>query len=269
MFKRSHYIALGLVILLTLVVLKLPNRAVSQLELAINGLFLPMFGLKGTAGGLAEKATQAVVPRKELVGDLEQLRVENQELRLQVTQMEESARENHRLRKYLNWPKPRDWKLKLARVIARDPANWWRTLKIDTGLREGVTTNCPVLSGDGYLVGRVSDVAYTQSQVVLLGDPDCRVSVLIEEARDNGIIAPSSSRPLDNSIVDLVYLSRNSPLRSGQKVVTSGMGGVFPKGIEVGQIVDWRTVGYGLYNEARVSLAVNMNKLEEVWVILP
>jgi len=47
------------------------------------------------------------------------------------------------------------------------------------------------------------------------------------------------------------------------------MGGIFPKEVLVGQIVDWRTVDYGLYNEARVSLAVNMNSLEEVWVKVP
>jgi rod shape-determining protein MreC len=66
-----------------------------------------------------------------------------------------------------------------------------------------------------------------------------------------------------------VYLPRNSHLRAGQKVVTSGEGGIFPKNIVVGQLVDFRSVDYGLYNEARVKLAVRMNTLEEVWVKLP
>jgi rod shape-determining protein MreC len=269
MLKRPHYIALGVMILLTLVVLKLPDRVLNQFKLAISGLFLPLFGLAGSAHDLIEKAGQAVVPRRQLVLELAQLHQENQELRLRLTQLDDAERENHRLRQSLSWPKPGPWKLKLARVVARDPANWWRTLKIDVGLRDGVRPDSPVLSGEGSLVGRVSEVTFTQSQVVLLGDPDCRVAVLVQETRDNGIIAPSSSSPLDSSIVDLLYLSRNSPLRSGQKVVTSGIGGIFPKEIPVGQIVDWRTVGYGLYNEARVSLAVNMNTLEEVWVKLP
>ena len=69
--------------------------------------------------------------------------------------------------------------------------------------------------------------------------------------------------------MDLSYLSRSSPLRAGQRVVTSGQGGVFPKGILVGHIVDFRTIGYGLYNEARVRVAVKMNALEEVFVKLP
>jgi len=83
------------------------------------------------------------------------------------------------------------------------------------------------------------------------------------------VIAPSSSSPLDNTLVDVVYLSRTSPLKAGQKVVTSGLGGVFPPGIPVGQIVDFHTIDYGLYNEARLKLEVKMNTLEEVWVKLP
>jgi rod shape-determining protein MreC len=268
-FKRPHYIALGAVVLLTVVFLKLPSRTASQLKLAISGLFLPLFGLAGSANSLTEKAGNAVVPRAELVKELERLRRENNELRLRLTQTEETARENARLRQSLGAPRQFPWRVKMARVVARDPANWWRTIKIDVGLRQGVTTNNPVLSPEGFLVGRVSEVSYTQARVVLIGDPDCRVSVMIEETRDAGVIAPASSSPLDNIIVDLSYLSRNSTLRAGQRVVTSGLGGVFPKGIMVGQIVDFRNIGFGLYNEARVKLAARMNALEEVWVVLP
>src|SRR5439155_4709286 len=106
------------------------------------------------------------------------------ELKIRAVQAEESARENSRLRQYLGFPKQVPWKLKLARVVARDPANWWRTLKIDAGSRDGVTVNCAVISGDGYLVGRISEAAYAQSQVVAVGDPACRVSVLMEEEKN-------------------------------------------------------------------------------------
>jgi rod shape-determining protein MreC len=268
-FKRPHYIALGVVILLTVVVLKLPNRTAQQLKLAISGLFLPLFGLAGSVNQLADKAGNALVPRKDLIKDLERLRQENGELRLRLGQAEETARENARLRQYVGWVRQFPWRPKLAHVVARDPANWWRTIKIDVGLRHGVSSNAAVLSPEGFLVGRISEPGFTQSQVVLLGDPDCRVSVMIEETRDSGFIAPASSSPLDNILVEASNLSRHSPLRAGQRVVTSGLGGVFPKGILVGQIVDFRSVDYGLYNEARVKIAARLNALEQVWVILP
>jgi rod shape-determining protein MreC len=267
MFRKPYYVALGLVIVLTLVLLKLPSRTAAQLKLAVSGLFLAPFGLAGSARDLTEKAGNQVVPRGSLVQQLAEMQRENQELRLRAAQADEAARENARLRGHLQLPRQTPWRLKLGRVVARDPANWWRTIRIDLGVRDGVATNCVVLTTEG-LVGRVAEVGLATSQVVLVGDPDCRVSVLVEETRDQGVVAPTSSNPVDN-LVELGYLSRASQLRPGQRVVTSGLGGVFPKGILVGHIVDYRSVGYGLYNEARVKLAVRMNALEEVWVKLP
>jgi rod shape-determining protein MreC len=92
---------------------------------------------------------------------------------------------------------------------------------------------------------------------------------MIEDNREQGVIAPSTSNPLDYTIVDMGFISRNSKLSPGQRIITSGIGGVFPKGIPVGQIIDFRSVGYGLYNEARVKVHVKMNSLEEVWIKMP
>jgi rod shape-determining protein MreC len=256
-------------VLVTVVILKLPSRATTKLKLAISGLFVPLYGLVGSTQELVNKAGDAIVPRKQLVKELEALQKENQELRARAMQWEATTQENARLRQYFGWQKQVQWRLKLARVVGRDPANWWRTLRIDAGSRDGVVTNSPVLAADG-LVGRVSEVGLTHSQVVLVGDPDCRVSVMVEgPPNEHGVIAPVSSSPLDTSLVDLTHLSRSSQLRAGQRVVTSGLGGIFPPGIVVGQIVDFRTVGYGLYNEARVKLHVKMNSLDEVFVKLP
>ena len=269
MLRRRHYVALGVAVVVMLVLLKLPSRTVSQLKLGISGLFLPMFGVGGSASQLAEQAANAVMPRRELLRQMEEIQKQTHENRIRLMQAEEIARENARLRQQLGIPQQAPWmKMIPARVVARDPANWWHTIRIDVGLREGVTANCAVFTAEG-LVGRINQSSYTQSQVVLLGDPDCRVSAIIEETREAGTISPSSSSPLDNIIVDLSYLSRNAILRAGQRVVTSGYGGVFPKGILIGQIVDFRSIGYGLYNEARVKVAVRMNALEEVFVKLP
>lgn len=265
MFKRPYYIALGIVVLVTLVVLKLPARTTTQLKLAISGLFLPFFGLATSTQKLAEKTGDSVAPRSALISQIDQLQSENKELKLRLAQFETAVQENSRLRQYYAWEKQAPYKYKLARVIGRDPANWWRTLRIDKGTRDGVTTNCAVLTPDG-LVGRVSEAGYAQAQVVLLGDPNCRVAVLVDENRDHGIIAPATSSPVDPALVDLSYLPRQSQLRAGQRIVTSGEGGIFPPGILVGYLVDFRSIGYGLYQEARVKLAVRMNGLEEVFV---
>lgn len=268
MLRRPHYIAVGAVVLLTLVVLNLPGRTTARLKLALGSLFLPLFGLAGAAQQGAARAGDALTPRGELLRQNEALRRENQELRSQLQQAAETARENARLRQLVGWKPPGPWQRKLARVVFRDPANWWRTVQIDVGARDGVRENLPVLTTDG-LVGRIAAVGLARSQVVLVGDPNCRVAAVVEnETRDLGIIGAST--PLDHSLVEMnCYLARGSNLQPGQWVKTSGQGGIFPRGIPIGQVADTRQVEYGLYTEAHVKLAVNLNGLEEVWVLMP
>jgi rod shape-determining protein MreC len=267
MFRRPHYITLISLVLLTLIFLNLPGQTVARLKLAIGSLFLPLFGLASSTHEVVEKTSDSVTPRSELIKENATLQKENQQLRFQVMQAEETTRENARLRQLYGWQQKTTWKLKLANVIVRDPANWWRTVQIDLGSRDGLRTNLPVLTTEG-LVGRVSSVSLTRSQVVLVGDHDCRVGAMVEDdARDTGVIGASG--PFDGSLVDLSYLPKNANLKSGQNVITSGLGNVFPKGIPVGKIVDARPVEYGLYVEARVKLAANLSALEEVWVMFP
>ncbi len=268
MSRGPHYVAFSLVLLLVLVLLSLPSPANARAKLVVGTLFLPLFGLAGAVQAAGQSAGDALVPRQTLLQQIEQLRRENQQLRLQAAQSDEAQRENARLRQLLGWQKQSPLKLKPGRVIARDTANWWRTVRIDLGSRDGLRGNLPVLSTDG-LVGRVGEVAYASSEVVLMGDPKCPVSVLVRETGENGVLTLSSSGVMDHRIVDLTHLPRNTALKAGQTVYTSGLGGVFPAGIPVGTIVDSRSVGYGLYTEARVKLTADSSRLREVMVILP
>ena len=252
--------------LLTLVILNLPSQTSARFKQGIGSLFLPLFGLTSSSQQLAGTAGDAVVPRRELLKLNDGLRRENQQFRLQALQAQETASENARLRQLVGWQRQTTWKLKLAQVVLREPANWWRTVQIDLGSRDGMRVNLPVLTTDG-LVGRISSVSLTRSQVVLLGDPNCKVSARVEnETRDTGVIGPSG--PLDTAFVVLGYLSRNANLKPAQDVVTSGEGGIFPRGIPIGKIVDVEAVDSGL-RTARVRLAANLNALDEVWVMFP
>ena len=267
MLKRQHYTVLALVVLATLILLNLRNQTTARLKLGIGGLFFPLFGLAGSAQQLAGKVTDALLPRSDLLKQIEALRHENQQLRLEASQTQEMRRENDRLRKLLGWQQQKPWKLKLASVILREPSNWWRTVQIDLGERDQIKVNMPVLTVEG-LVGRVSSVSLTHSTVLLLGDPNCRVAARVEnENRDSGVIG--SSGPLETDFVEMAFLSRNANLKPGQSVRTSGEGGVFPKDILIGKVVDTRPVEYGLSSAARVRLAANLNALEEVWVLFP
>lgn len=264
--NRPHYIALGLVLLFTVVMLNLPWETTARLKLGIGSVFLPLFGLAASTHHLSEVAANSLTSRSELLRRNEALRRENQDFKLQALRTEAVERENSRLRALVGWQQQQRWKFAVGRVVLRDPSNWWRTVQIDVGSRDGIRVDLPVLVPEG-LVGRVSSVGLTRSQIVLLGDPSCKVAARVEnESRSTGIIGPSG--PLDRDLVELGFLARTANLKPGQMVRSSGEGGIFPPDILIGTVVDSHTIESGLATLSRVKLAANLNSLEEVFVLL-
>lgn len=281
MYKRTQYAAISSILLLGLIFLSLPERVAQRLKLAAASLYLPLFGLVGSARGLAEQGSNAARSKRDLLEEIEQLRRENQQLRLQSAQSQQWLEENHRLRDALAWQRRSGWNVRLARVSARDPSSWWRTFLIDLGEKDGVSVNRPVLSHDGFLVGRIESVNHHQARVVLLGDPNCQVAATVENplppdprrpqssaARD-GIITEDASSLLDHTVVNLSFIDRQTDARPGQRVLTNGKGGIFPPGIPIGHLAELRGAGRGLFLEASVKLGAELARIEEVFVLLP
>src|SRR5271154_1927262 len=141
MLKRPHYVALGLLVLLTLAILNLPVRISDRLKLGMGSFFAPLFGLATSARQVAAHAGAAAVPRSELVLQNSALRQQVQELNLKAAHVEELERENARLRGLFGWEKQIAGKPRLAPVVAREPANWWHTIQIGLGSRDGLKPN--------------------------------------------------------------------------------------------------------------------------------
>lgn len=258
--------ALGLVGLLTLILLNLPHHAADRMKLAISSLYLPLFGFTKSSQQVAAKASDAMLSRSQLLKQNEDMRRAMQEWQVRAMQAEAAMRENDRLRQLFGWQKQSPWKLRLARVEARDPANWWRSIQIDVGSRDGMRPDLPVLTTAG-LIGRISRVSLTSSEVVLIGSPECKVAALVRETGDNGVITGGAG-PLDTSLVTLSFLANNATLKPGQKVVTWGEGKVFPKDIVIGQVAEESHPSEAGYMEARVKLAADLGGLEEVFVLM-
>jgi len=271
--KRPQYVALSLVLFLVLVIVNLPSQTATQFKLTLGGVFLPLFGLASSVHGLTHQVDIALTPKRALAAEVDQLRRERQQSRIREAQAAEVYRENERLREALRLQKQIPGKLQYAHVILRDPANWWRTLQIDVGRRDGVVADLPVLTPEGTLAGRTKEVSYSSTRVALVGDPYCHVSAVVEntDVRESGVgvIASGQASILDPSLVDLTWINnRQTVIKPGQRVLTSGLGGVFPPGFLIGHVIDATSVGFGLYTEARVKLAANLGNLEEVWVVL-
>ncbi len=270
MLKRPHFIALGLVGILALVILNLPQHTATQLKLALGGLFLPLFGLSRSSEQLARKGGDAVTSKADLLREVETLRRTNEVLQLVAAQNDALLKENNTFRQLLGWQQQQvSWKnrLRLGRVIARDPANWWQIVHIDLGSRDGLLPDLPVMSPDGFLVGRVASVSLTRSEVLLISNPTCRISAEVEKANEKGIITGAAG-PLDTTLVTLGMLPPSSGVKPGETVTTSGLA-ILPKGIRIGQIAENPQASELGSGEVRVKLFANPATLDEVWVLLP
>jgi len=269
-FYKSQQTAVGAVLLTVFLLLVMPESARARLKSAIGALFLPVIGISttgqvaleslgqlGASGSASSPTNQALGQAPDVPPSLADLHVENALLREEINQFRDAN----------DWERRIPWESKLVRVVGRDPYNWWRRIKINLGSNKGIRFNQPVISAKGNLVGRVSEVGPLTSWVVLAGDPNCRFSALIKESRSQGGIVSPRQYSSDPRVVELTYLPNDVELRPGQAVVTSGLGGGFPKEIPVGLVVDSWISKDGLYTEARVKLHANLNQLETVRVL--
>ncbi len=267
MLKRGQYMALGVVATLLVILLNLPPTTAARLKLVFGGIFLPLFGLTSAGTSFVDDLSLRVLPRRTLIEQVRKLEQENHELRLTSMQGRAALDENIRLKQQLSAKPEGPWQWHLARVVGREPTTWWRALQIDYGARQGATVNQSVVTPQG-LVGRISEVGEYFSRVALIGDVDCQVTGIVQETRDFGVIKGPQST-VQAGILEWTALRSSPDVMAGQTILTSGEGGVFPKGLVVGRILDTRSVQAGLYTSARVRLSVDLGRLEEVWVLKP
>ena len=255
--------------------LALPARVNSQFKRAVAGVFRPLLGLSDGASRQWDHLDLLTFSKGDLWEENRQLRKELQHARISLLQKRAMEQENQTLRQSLGWESQQPWQMIPARIQVADPFNWWRSLYIDCGSSDGVMENTPVLSPQG-LVGKVEQVEAGRSLVRLVGDPHCRVAAMLEPAATakplrvaHGTIMEGPQSSWNPRMVSFQHLPIDVRLDPGSQVVTSGMGGGFPKGIPVGRIVDSRPAESELFVEARVILGVDLNELEMVWLPLP
>lgn len=169
--------------------------------------------------------------------------------------------ENNRLKDLINFRKTVPYTTIPAQVIGRDPTNWSGSLIIDKGLDSGVRQNRAVISTKG-LVGRTLDIGRYSARILLITDPNSKVGVVIQKNRQGGIL---TGRP--DGKCKMIYIALDSDCAPGDKVVTAGIGSIFPKDILVGEIVRIEKEPGRLYKNAIVKTAAELSKLEEVLCI--
>jgi rod shape-determining protein MreC len=198
----------------------------------------------------------------QLTRENRELREQLSELRGEVSDLKSLKGENARLRKLVDLNKAKPFKITTARVIGMPSSNWWSSVVIDKGVQDGIKTGMPAISGGG-LIGQVADVSQRSAKIVLVNDTDSGVSVQVQRTGEVGVIRGQ----LKSTKLTLSYISRDSTIRKGDLVYSSGLGGVFPKDIYVGRVITVRQTPYGLYKTVEVVSPVDFVKLREIMVI--
>jgi rod shape-determining protein MreC len=192
------------------------------------------------------------------------LKVENRELRATNPGLRDVEREVNRLRHALNYRERSVFKLVPAVVVTRDSSTWWHTITVNRGKEDGIETDMAVVTDEG-LVGKTTTVASNISIVLLVSDENCRVAATVEGTREQGIVSGERVTTGITPSLYLNFLSKQADLKPGQKVYTSGMGGVFPSGLPIGMVKTFRV--RELDGQAQLTPAMDLSHLEDVFIV--
>lgn len=190
------------------------------------------------------------------------LRKQIQSLKLENARYKEKIIEYEQLKEFLKLKENIKYPVSVARVIGRDPSGWFKSVIINKGEKDGIKVNMPVLSSSG-VVGRIVAVTRNYSQVLLIIDQNGAVDCIDQRSRHRGIL-----KGLYSKYGRLDYVHKTADIKKGDVLITSGLGGVFPKGIPVGEVVEVKERPEELFKEVKVKLFVDFSRLEQVMVIL-
>jgi rod shape-determining protein MreC len=193
----------------------------------------------------------------------EKLRERIQELEVEKNQLLEAEATNRRLQQILEFRSQLPIGSLTASIIADSASTWFKSCLLDKGSADGVRKGLAVVTPLG-VVGQVVAVTARTAKVLLLTDPNSGVDVLVQRTRARGIVSGS----LDNGTI-LKYVKRSEDIQEGDRLVTSGLDGVFPKGVVVGAVTKVRKQTLGLFQHIEVIPAVNLGRTEEVLIVKP
>jgi len=267
LLKNRSRILLGL--LLALAVWVYAHRHASPLResgpaknLSLS-LWQPVQDAVGRVLTFPEETLNAIQELGHLRQEVLRLQQDNQSLRLQIASDQLVGEELKRLQAATQIKASMPRKAKIARIIGHDPSTWNKSFVIDQGSDDGVLVDSPVVSEQG-IVGRVIETTAKYSRVLLILDPDSGVGAIDARSRVAGVVLGTGRNRLKLDYVDI-----GEDVQSGDPVISSGMGGIFPKGYALGTVFSKTQSDNGLYTQIEVVPAVDFAVLDYVFVLEP
>lgn len=239
----------------------------SVTENAVGSLMSPVQSGVASVTAWMQDFARNVRDRGALKEQNEELVLENMTLQYRISQLEEAEQENLRLKSLLE---AQDTYEELdpiyAKVIAKDAGAWFESFSINKGTLSGVNEGMAVVTGDG-LVGRVYEAGLNYAKVLSMIDARSSIACLIERTRDNGVLTGQISSGTGDNSCYMYYLPAVNSVVPGDRVITSGLDSMFPKGLLVGTVTEVSRQTESSSQYIVVSPLVNFTSIEEVLVL--
>jgi rod shape-determining protein MreC len=265
-FNKYLYALLsGLGLLAALIVFSFnvpDNREANTLERSISTVLKPVLQPAYRLSGFFEDVWDGYFRLINTHQENLQLRKDIRALNERVIEGEEVRLANQRLEKLLDMKKSVKQPTVTAEVIGEDVTSWFRTLILNRGSSSGITEGMAVIAADG-IVGQIAKVSASTSRVVLLTDHASGIAATIQRSRARGVVKGKSEM-----LCSLEFATREEDVKVGDMVVSSGIGGVFQKGLPIGEVTMVKRGEYGIFQTVSIQPSVNIAHLEEVLIVL-
>lgn len=182
-------------------------------------------------------------------------------LESEVVRLRELSQESQALREILELRKQTGFGGVVASVIGADPSGWIQSVTVDRGTSDGITISMPAVLG-GAVVGQVHTASSTASNILVITDRSSGVGALVQRSRARGVVVGSGGRECF-----MEYVQGSEDVAVGDTVVTSGLDGVYPKGLEIGTVVEVRTQPDEMFQKIRIEPTVDHNRLETLFIL--
>jgi len=268
LWKKGKWILLLLMaalILLTASNVGLERANLSFIEVWLRDLLAPLESGATVVMGSTQKLGDFFTGYQNLLRERKDLQAEVTRLKNEVNALTEVQLENVRLRKLLGLYDGIDpeWETVPAKVIGRDPGNWFHAIIVNKGIDDGLTKDMAVVNEDG-LVGRIISVSRSTAEVLLVVDKESAVGCLVQLSRTPGVVEGFSG---NHGLLRMIHIPYDTDIQENQVVVSSGLGGIFPPGLRVGFITQVKVESNGLMKQALLQPFVDFDRLEEVLVL--
>ena len=266
---RASYVALSIFVALWILVPSAVRRFNREAFVEFQAPALHLLGKSRDMATFWEKKSRSVEEMAAAGRDLARI---NAALEIKVNALEDIRRENVRLREITRYNVPAEYMSVVARVATRDSSSWWQRIVIRKGRNDGIRPGAPVVFGNT-VVGRVTAVHLTTSEVDLVTSPGFRCTAYLEGDDQNHIVLVNgvASNSLGTAKARVSVIPRDYSMPAGQsaRVFTTGMGGVFPSRLLLGHLDGIYSTQVGNFKESLLIPSRDLYNLQEVSVLVP